>query len=142
MVQQQRRQMRPTRVAVLLLAFTAAALAGLLIFWAIDSAQGPSEFQRLVGRWQRTEGDYILDVQSVSSDGKIEARYFNPKPIHVAAARATMVDGEPRLFIELRDINYPGSTYTLTYNRQSDQLDGVYYQALQEMSFFVTFVRK
>src|SRR5690349_10593320 len=34
-----------------------------------------------------------------------------------------------KVFVELRDVNYPGSIYTLTYEASSDQLKGIYYQA-------------
>ena len=37
--------------------------------------------------------------------------------------------GALKLFIELRDVGYPGSTYTLTYLPAGDRLTGVYYQA-------------
>ena len=46
-----------------------------------------------------------------------------------------------KVFIELRDVNYPGSTYTLTYDPASDQLKGVYYQAVEKQRFPVAFVR-
>jgi hypothetical protein len=36
---------------------------------------------------------------------------------------------------------YPGTTYTLTYDRQRDQLAGVYFQAAVGQSFDVVFVR-
>jgi hypothetical protein len=45
------------------------------------------------------------------------------------------------VFIELRDANYPGSTYNLTYDPQSDQLQGIYYQAALQQQFEVFFVR-
>lgn len=45
------------------------------------------------------------------------------------------------LFVERRAPNYPGSTYTLTYDREHDQLRGIYFQAVQQQSFNVYFVR-
>ena len=45
-------------------------------------------------------------------------------------------------FIELRDVNYPGSTYDLTYDAQSDSLRGIYFQATQEQQFEVVFKRR
>ncbi len=38
-------------------------------------------------------------------------------------------------------MNYPGSTYTLTYVADKDLLVGIYYQALQQQSFEVYFER-
>ena len=102
---------------------------------------GKGEFQTLKGRWQRLDGGYIVEIKTVAGSGTADAAYFNPKPIHVAKAEASR-DGENlKVFIELRDVNYPGSTYTLTYDRAADQLKGVYYQAVEGQRFAVTFVR-
>jgi len=77
----------------------------------------------------------------VESDGRIDAAYFNPRPINVARAEASR-DGEKVLvFVELRDVNYPGSTYTLTYEPATDLLRGVYFQAAMGASFEVFFQR-
>jgi hypothetical protein len=46
-----------------------------------------------------------------------------------------------KVFVELRAPNYPGSTYTLTYDPQQDRLKGIYFQAAQQQSFNVEFVR-
>ena len=71
----------------------------------------------------------------------MDAAYYNPKSIHVGKAAASR-DGETvKIFIELRDVNYPGSTYTLHYDPVSDQLKGVYYQAVEKQSFAVVFWR-
>ena len=71
----------------------------------------------------------------------MDAAYFNPKPIHVARAEASRSGAAIKVFIELRDVNYPGSTYTLTYEPGSDQLKGIYFQAVQQQSYEVVFVR-
>ncbi len=99
------------------------------------------EFQKLIGKWQRPDGGYVIEIKSVDADGKLDAAYFNPKPIHVARAQAAMDGTSLKMFIELRDVNYPGSTYTLVYGPGSDYFTGVYYQALQQQSFEVNFVR-
>jgi len=44
-------------------------------------------------------------------------------------------------FVELRDVNYPGSTYTLVYQAENDRLYGIYYQAALGQMFEVEFVR-
>ena len=67
--------------------------------------------------------------------------YFNPKSIHVAKAEASRDGDATKVFIELRDVNYPGSTYTLTYDPASDQLKGIYYQAAEQQRFPVIFMR-
>lgn len=99
------------------------------------------DFQKLMGRWQRPDGGYVVDVRSVTEQGAMDAAYFNPRPIHVAKAEASLDGAVMKVFIELRDANYPGSTYTLAYEPESDQLKGIYYQALQQQSFEVVFVR-
>ena len=99
------------------------------------------EFQKLIGRWQRPDGGYVFEVKSVAADGAMEAAYFNPKSIRVAKAEASRDGDALKAFIELRDVNYPGSTYTLTYDPASDLLKGIYYQAAEKQRFEVTFLR-
>ena len=100
-----------------------------------------SEFEKLKGRWQRPDGGYVLEIKSVADSGTMDAGYFNPSPIHVAKAEASQDGVAMRVFIELRDVNYPGSTYTLTYDPASDQLKAIYYQAVEKQRFPVAFVR-
>ena len=96
---------------------------------------------RLVGRWLRSDADYTIDIASVGPDGKLEARYLNPGPIHVARAESGMVDGALRVFLELQDRGYPGSYYTLTYDPGSDSLTGVYHHLGINQQFEVAFSR-
>jgi hypothetical protein len=102
----------------------------------------PSAFEKLVGQWQREDGGYILDVRSISPEGKVEAAYFNPRPITVARAEALHENDALTLFVELRAPNYPGSTYRLVYDQAHDALVGTYFQALQGQTFDVSFVRR
>lgn len=98
-------------------------------------------FEKLTGRWERPDGGYLLDLRAVDAEGKVDAGYFNPSPIHVAGARAYTEGGATRVFVELRDVNYPGCTYQLTYDAKSDQLFGQYYQATMQQTYEVTFAR-
>src|SRR5262245_38211615 len=41
---------------------------------------------RLVGRWQRPDGGYVIEIRNVATNGKLDAGYFNPRPINVARA--------------------------------------------------------
>jgi hypothetical protein len=43
--------------------------------------------------------------------------------------------------VELRDVGYPGSTYTLVYAPEKDTLFGYYYHAASGQRFDVLFVR-
>lgn len=107
----------------------------------IPTAEEAVRPNRLEGRWLRPDGGYILEIRGVAGDGTLEAGYFNPSPIHVAQARWRQKDSRLEVFVELRDVNYPGSTYTLEYRKEEDRLVGLYYQAVQKMSFEVEFIR-
>lgn len=98
-------------------------------------------FDALNGRWHRPDGGYILEIRSVDASGKIDGMYLNPKPINIAKAEATRDGSAVKVFVELRAANYPGSTYTLTYDPQQDQLRGNYFQAVEQQNFNVYFVR-
>jgi hypothetical protein len=98
-------------------------------------------FEKLTGRWQRADGGYIIEVRSVEPGGRMNAAYFNPRPINVAKAEASQGGGAVSVFIELRDVNYPGSTYSLTYDPANDSLKGIYFQAAIKQTFDVYFIR-
>lgn len=98
-------------------------------------------FDKLIGRWLRPDGGYVIEIRNISSGGTMEAAYFNPRPINVARAEVSRKNGSLEVFIELRDKGYPGSTYTLMYDPQQDMLSGIYYQATIGQSFEVIFVR-
>jgi hypothetical protein len=100
-----------------------------------------SGLRALHGRWLRPDGGYILDIRDVDARGKIDAVYLNPRPITVARAEATRDGSTLKIFIELLAPGYPGSTYALTYDPQRDQLVGIYFQAVLQQRFDVTFVR-
>lgn len=100
-----------------------------------------NDFQSLEGRWVRPDGGYILELKNVKKDGSLTAAYYNPSPIRVYRADAAKKNGEITLTVELRDINYPGSTYTLVYDPASDRLRGRYFQAVEKRTFTVEFLR-
>lgn len=106
------------------------------------ASPAPQAYAPLVGEWVRADGGYVLAVSGVAPDGSATASYFNPRPIHVARAEAKLEGALVGLFVELRDVNYPGSTYTLGYDAASDQLKGIYYQAAQGAQFEVAFSRR
>src|SRR5208283_865452 len=98
-------------------------------------------FEELKGRWRRPDGGYVIEIRNVDATGKMDMAYINPKPINVSKAQATREGSTTTVFIELRDTGYPGSTYTLTYDPQNDQLKGVYFQAAIQQTFEVVFFR-
>lgn len=97
--------------------------------------------EKLVGRWRRPDGGYVIDIRSVRANGELDAGYFNPRPINVSKATATAEGGKVKVFVELYDERYPGSTYDLTYDPRSDVFMGTYFQASIRQDFDVVFVR-
>ena len=100
-----------------------------------------AEFQILEGKWVRPDGGYVLEVKNIKKDGSLQAAYFNPRPIRVFRAEVSKKDGAITLFVELRDVNYPGSTYRLRYDAAADRLTGTYFQAVEKQTFNVQFLR-
>jgi hypothetical protein len=96
----------------------------------------------LVGDWLRADANYKLSITNSTIDNKLEAAYYNPKPIHVGRSEWLLKDNKLFLVIELQDINYPGSTYTLLYYPNEDQLIGNYFQAVEGINYDVGFVRE
>lgn len=101
----------------------------------------PAEYKTLVGRWLRGDGDYVIQVRRVDRDGTADVSYFNPQPINVSEARASKEGDRVEMFVELRDVGYPGSYYRLNYNPESDLLEGIYFQAAMQEEIPVGFVR-
>ena len=80
---------------------------------------------KLAGRWVRPDGGYVLQLTDIGPSGKVTAAYFNPNPIHVAHAEwRTSAQNLLIVAVELRDLNYPGATYTLRYDQSADRLAG------------------
>jgi len=125
----------------------ATLFAGISGVWA-QSEKAPQEktekdpYERLAGKWVRPDGGYILELREVGSQGALKAGYYNPKSIKVHSASWQSVEGKLKIFVELRDINYPGSTYNLQYDPASDRLKGKYFQAVAGQTFEVEFLRK
>ena len=134
-----RRRAVPVLVSVAVVVGLVAAGAW---WWRQSQAAGSlAAFQKLEGRWQRGDGGYVLDIKTAAADGTLSASYLNPRPINVARAEASIESGTLRVFIELRDVNYPGSTYRLTYDSTGDRLLGTYFQAALRETYEVEFGR-
>jgi hypothetical protein len=108
----------------------------------VQSQSGKEDYEKLVGKWLRPDGGYILLIKDVREDGSIEAMYLNPNKINVSKARVSTEDGKINIFVELRDIGYPGSYYTLTYDKDTDSLVGVYHHLGINKKFDVHFMRR
>ena len=109
----------------------------------VSPTGAPSEEARsLAGRWVRSDYPYVIEIAAVKGDGTMEAVYYNPRPINVGRAGFEESVAGPVVTVELQDANYPGSTYTLTYDRTRDMLYGTYFQAVQGETFGVIFTRE
>jgi len=108
----------------------------------VSSNKKSPDINLLAGDWVRTDASYLIKIIKVNKDGTLEAQYFNPKPINVGEANWEESHGNLSITVELRDANYPGSTYTLSYLPDREILAGDYYQAVQGVNFYVEFTRK
>ena len=130
-----------------------AAFAAVLFVWLLCSPALASQEQakpesdgyvlakQLEGRWVRENGGYVLILQDIKDDGSMKAFYLNPRSINVHEATWKFEDDRIILYVEMRDVNYPGSNYTLMYRAANDTLWGSYYQAVQKQTLDVRFVR-
>ena len=107
------------------------------------AAEEPSkpDFKPLLGNWIREDGGYRLEISSAESGGRLQAGYFNPRPITVSLATATNDGGTLKVRVELRDVGYPGCVYTLVHDRANDRLIGTYFQAAMGETYEISFVR-
>lgn len=135
---------RRWKIVVLLLAGVASVVVGILLRGG-DEPPKPPDIRPLLGLWLRVGDDggdeKILDLRKGSAEGQVEAKYFNPKPIHVERAQVERDGEEMRLTVVLQDVGYPGSKYALTYDRATDSLRGTYFLAGSGESVEVVFER-
>ncbi len=128
-------------VALGVIVFVIVAAASTLASDAPAASNPPGDPVQLVGKWQRTDGGYVMELTNPTFDGRLTAAYFNPRPINVSRSGWVLEDGNLLVFVELRDQGYPGSTYTLAYQPDSDRLVGIYFQAAVQQRFEVVFKR-
>ncbi len=102
----------------------------------------PEAVNKLLGRWIRVDGGYALELRNPDVSGSLEAGYFNPKPIKVSRAIWMQGGSGLQVVVELNDVGYPGATYVLTHDAQTDRLVGQYTQPAMQQSFDIDFVRQ
>ena len=124
-------------------------LVGVLVFFFLQNVdesttqnKKSSDKNTLIGDWIRTDAEYLIRITKVNDDGTMTAQYFNPNPINVGSANWEQSYGNLKVIVEMRDVNYPGSTYTLNYLPDRDMLAGEYYQAVEGLTFYVEFTRR
>ncbi len=104
------------------------------------SIQPDSSF--ILGRWKRLDGGYVIEIRKADIKGRLDVSYFNPNPINVGRALWTIKDNRLIVMVELKDDNYPGSTYGLEYVQKEDKLYGKYFQAVEQKTYDVVFERE
>ena len=97
---------------------------------------------KLTGKWIRPDGGYVIEILNVHEQGTLEAKYLNPQPINIAIAEWKADDNRLKIYIKFDDVNYRGSDYTLDYFPDRDQLIGAYFQATQQKTYYVEFIRQ
>jgi len=154
---QEKRKVPHAKVRIFWIAgWLASAAVLLVLFWpksgkrlnstpttlqpAPSSKKTDARQDRLLGRWVRSDGGYVIEIRHAYDDGKLDAAYFNPNPINVSRAEWQMKDDKLVVVVELRDVNYPGSLYTLEFRDAEVRLVGTYYQAVEGATYDVEFM--
>lgn len=109
---------------------------------AAKAAAVPDAVKKLFGRWMRSDGGYVLELRNADLSGVMEASYFNPNPIKVSRAIWMQGGAGLQVMVELNDVGYPGATYVLTHDTQSDRLVGKYTQPAMQQTFDIEFERQ
>lgn len=109
---------------------------------AAASSAVPEGVTKMLGRWMRLDGGYVLELRNPDLSGKLEAGYFNPKSINVSRAIWMQGSGGLQVAVELNDVGYPGATYVLSHDAQGDRLVGQYTQPQMQQTFDVEFIRQ
>lgn len=97
---------------------------------------------KVKGSWVRQDGGYRLVIGEIGAEGHTKGEYFNPSPIKVAWTRVRAEGGVIKVDVELRDTNYPGCLYKLTYDAAGDRLVGTYFQAQMQETYEIEFARQ
>ncbi len=102
----------------------------------------PEAVRKLLGKWVRADGGYVLELKGADLSGVMQAGYFNPKSINVSRAVWMQGGAGLQVAVELNDVGYPGATYLLTYDAQADKFTGQYTQPQMQQTFDIEFVRQ
>ena len=132
------------RAIILFLLFTGffLFLQELVCADEVEPSIAKTEHSIIAGKWQRTDGNYLITVSNVQAEGQATVQYFNTRSIHVAAAAISTEKELVKLFIKFQDKGYEGSSYRLYYVAKKDALLGYYYQAPMDKTYEVMFLRK
>ena len=129
------------RKIIAIILVTILTIGSVAVIFLFPGNSGPDVSKELVGKWNRFDGSYSIQITKVNEDGSMDAAYFNPGPIKVGKAGWEVNEGTIQIYVELRDVNYPGSTYRLSLNNKTKEMSGTYYQAVTKETFEVFFER-
>jgi hypothetical protein len=141
-INQQHPRIRRLKLFAVLIGFIFLIAAAAGVLYQRGNRQAQVDYKKLIGNWIRPDGGYIISIRDINSDGRVQAAYFNPNPINVSQAKIAFKGNKVKLILELRDAGYPGCTYDLTYDKQTDRLSGIYYQAAIQEKYDIVFLRK
>ena len=58
------------------------SLMVVVFFWSgTNDAISADDFGPILGRWQRVDGGYVIEVRHIQADGQMDAGYYNPGPL-------------------------------------------------------------
>ncbi len=107
----------------------------------VESLAVKTDYGIIAGKWQRTDGNYLIRISDVQKGGQATVEYFNPRSIHVVQTAISTEKELIKLFIKFQDKGYEGSSYSLYYYAEKDALLGFYYQAPMDKTYEVIFLR-
>lgn len=95
----------------------------------------------LKGIWERTDAAGELKISEILPNGALRCTFTNPKSITIEKAVWSNTSDVLRIHILFREDSYPGSSFSLNYIAEKDQLLGTYFDALTNESYAVSFKR-
>ena len=99
--------------------------------------------QAIQGLWILTDAPYVIELRSTLGSGvSLQAKYFNPKPVNVEKTETIEKNAQLHVLVVLKDVNYQGSYYFLSYNREKDILQSNYFHAASQQKYKVNFICK
>jgi hypothetical protein len=107
---------KPSRIAIVLVTLGVMIFSGLVLSCGKNTEQDTTKDQatssesnapghpqrdlkKLVGRWLRPDGGYVIEIQDVRHNGGLDAGYFNPRPINVSQANASLKGDALEVFV-------------------------------------------
>lgn len=100
------------------------------------------KYHMLIGTWIRTDGGNTLVIEHVDRDGKVLASYIRGEDIVETQSHVSTASGDMELSVDLRRLGKSGRTYKLRYDKESDQLVGVYHHHVFRQDYQIYFVRQ